>query len=308
VTPVTLEDEIMGRAGALRARERIGRGPIDSFHVLTRRGDDVATSAVWKRLASAAAAVPIFVWMVTLAPAALFDALVVALSGVAAWELGRLLERAGKRTSGWLGVIASAAVTSSFAVPGHAPALTLTIVILVVLALPLVTSSLSVEPAATTLLSVTYVGWLLGHAVLLRALPDGAWLVLFLVGVTWVGETAAYAIGSAVGRHRLAPLVSPGKTIEGAVAQALLSLVAAVGLGRWLLPGWPVWQVLAAGLLLGIVGQVGDLAESVIKRSVGTKDTGGLIPGHGGALDRLDGLLFNAPALFYLVALMEGHR
>jgi phosphatidate cytidylyltransferase len=76
-----------------------------------------------------------------------------------------------------------------------------------------------------------------------------------------------------------------------------------LALGAWLLPDWGVSRVLGAGILLGVIGQVGDLAESVIKRSVGVKDTGGLIPGHGGLLDRVDGLLFNAPALYYYTAL-----
>ena len=124
-------------------------------------------------------------------------------------------------------------------------------------------------------------------------------MVLSLGGVTWIGESAAYLVGSALGRHRLAPVISPRKTVEGAVTQLLTSVVASLALASWPLPEWPPGAALGAGALLGVVGQVGDLAESVIKRSVGAKDTGSLIPGHGGALDRLDSLLFNAPALFY---------
>jgi phosphatidate cytidylyltransferase len=120
-----------------------------------------------------------------------------------------------------------------------------------------------------------------------------------LVGTTWAGESAAYVVGSVLGRHPLAPVISPRKTVEGAVGQLTVSILTAAGLGAWLLPQWSMSTAILAGALLGIVGQVGDLVESAIKRSLGAKDTGGLIPGHGGVLDRLDGLLFNAPALFY---------
>lgn len=148
-------------------------------------------------------------------------------------------------------------------------------------------------------LALIYVGWLLGYAVLLRGRPDGAAVVLFLVGVTWAGESAAYCVGSLVGRHPLAPVISPKKTIEGAAAQVLASVVAAALLGHWLVPDWTLGRLVAAGGVLGVTGQVGDLAESVMKRSLRVKDTGGLIPGHGGMLDRIDGLLINAPVLVY---------
>jgi phosphatidate cytidylyltransferase len=122
--------------------------------------------------------------------------------------------------------------------------------------------------------------------------------VLFLVGVTWAGESAAYLVGSSIGRHRLAPILSPRKTVEGAIAQVIISVAAAMALGYWLLPACGLMGAAGAGAVLGVIGQVGDLAESAIKRSIGTKDTGDLIPGHGGMLDRIDSLLFNAPALY----------
>ena len=109
------------------------------------------------------------------------------------------------------------------------------------------------------------------------------------------------AVGSLIGRHKLAPRISPGKTVEGAVAQLVASLLAALTAGGWLFPALVLRDAIVVGLLLGVLGQVGDLVESALKRSVGTKDTGQVIPGHGGILDRIDGLLFNAPALFYYV-------
>jgi len=258
---------------------------------------------MWTRLITAAVLIPLVVWLLLGAPAPLFQALVVLLSAAGVWEVGRMFERAGGAGAGWLGVIAGAVVTASFAVTdGPGPALTLAV--LAALVAPLaVPGPVSTDRTLTTMLALTWVSWLLGHALLVQRLPGGGALVLFLAGITWAGESTAYAVGSAIGRHALAPRVSPKKTLEGAAAQVIASVVAALVLRPWLAAEWSVAWVSAAGLVLGVVGQVGDLAESVIKRSVGTKDTGGLIPGHGGVLDRLDGLLFNAPVFYYLVVL-----
>jgi phosphatidate cytidylyltransferase len=163
----------------------------------------------------------------------------------------------------------------------------------------------SAEPAANSLLAVMYIGWLLGYGILLHhASARGDALVLFVVGITWIGETMAYVVGSTLGRRKLAPVISPRKTVEGAVAQVLASVLAGLALGAWLLPECGVAVFAAGGALLGMVGQIGDLAESVIKRSAGTKDTGHIIPGHGGVLDRIDSLLFNLPAAFYFFSLV----
>jgi CDP-diglyceride synthetase len=118
-----------------------------------------------------------------------------------------------------------------------------------------------------------------------------------LIGVTWLSETAASG-RPILGRHPLAKVISP-KTVEGAVAQLLVSILAAVAVQAWFFAALPPSHAVIVGALLGVSGQVGDLVESVLKRSVGTKDTGQLIPGHGGILDRVDSLLFNTPVLFY---------
>ena len=120
------------------------------------------------------------------------------------------------------------------------PALVLSVAVAIIITAPVVSGGKpATEGVALTLLGVLYVSWFLGHALLLRRLGDGAALILLLVGVTWVGETAAYVVGSLVGRHKLVPAISPGKTVEGAVAQLVTSIAAAVALGPgWLLPGW----------------------------------------------------------------------
>lgn len=272
-----------------------------------------AISPAWKRIASSIVLIPVFVWVTTGAPAWVFQLLVVAASAVACRELARMFERTGRPIATWLTVGVGAALTASFAtslytglgIDGHTvrwmptPELALLVGVGLICSAPLWSSGRPlVESTANTLFGAIYIGWLLGYAIWLQGRADGPQLVLFLVGVTWAGESAAYLVGSSVGRHRLAPVLSPGKTVEGAVAQVIVSIAAALALGFWLLPACGLLGAAGAGVVLGVIGQVGDLAESAIKRSIGTKDTGDLIPGHGGMLDRIDSLLFNAPALY----------
>jgi phosphatidate cytidylyltransferase len=281
---------------------------------------DAGLGALWRRLASSAVLIPAFVGIVVLPPAWVFQTFVVVVSALACHELARLLERAGRPVHTRLAVGVGAAVTAAFATAlygvarpdgtreGWAPTpeLVLALGAAVILSAPLVGAG---RPDATrtahTLLPVIYVGWLLGYAIWLHGRPGGPALVLFLGGVTWAGESAAYLAGSAIGRRPLAPVLSPRKTIEGSVVQALVSVLAAWALGAALLPACGGALAAGAGVLLGVIGQAGDLAESAIKRSAGVKDTSALIPGHGGMLDRVDSLLFNAPA-FYFYSLYSG--
>jgi phosphatidate cytidylyltransferase len=254
-------------------------------------------SALGKRVLSAAVFLPAFLWLLFGWPAVLFSAFVVLLGVRAQWEFIRMFERDGVAVYRAAGLILGGVVTASFQVPGAVP-VTLSAVIIGLTSLPLLTARpLHWAPTALTLLGVCYVNWLLGYAIWLRQLPDGAGWIAFLLAVTWLGETAAYLVGSRIGRHHLAPRISPAKTVEGALAQVATSILVG-GLSGWWLFDRPA-AGLVGGLLLGVVGQGGDLAESVLKRSAHTKDAGELIPGHGGLLDRLDSLLFNTPALFY---------
>jgi len=226
-------------------------------------------------------------------------------SAAALWELLRLFEHAGRPVDRRLGLVAGATVTASFGAsrlldPLALPVFALAVAVVAVLTAPVWRGAPDVERAANTLLAIMYAGWLLGFGILLHhTSPLGDELVLFVVGVTWVGETAAYLVGSTLGRHKLASVISPRKTVEGALAQVVASVATAGVLGVWLLPACGVAAAIGAGVLLGVVGQFGDLAESALKRSAGAKDTGRLIPGHGGILDRLDSLLFNLPAFYY---------
>lgn len=157
--------------------------------------------------------------------------------------------------------------------------------------------------AAWVLLGSIYVGGMMGAASLLRAEADGRALIYLAVGITWAGDVGAFYAGSRWGRHLLAPRISPKKSWEG-VAGGLAASVAVAALGSvWVWPRVPAGSAAGLGLLLGGVGIVGDLVESALKRAAGVKDSGGLIPGHGGILDRVDSLMFIIPCLYGLVRL-----
>lgn len=164
-----------------------------------------------------------------------------------------------------------------------------------------------------TLAGHMYVPQLLSYVLRLRALggphvelPGSAvtvsaglcWLAVLMLAV-WGMDTAAYAVGKAAGRHKLCPKISPGKTVEGAIGGLLAAVALTAGLGHWL--SLPLAHGLILGASIGVAGQVGDLFQSLLKRRAGVKDSGSLLPGHGGVLDRFDSLLFAAPlAYFYL--------
>ena len=162
------------------------------------------------------------------------------------------------------------------------------------------------KDATVTVFGMLYIGMTLSALVSTRALPSGEWLVLFLAVVTWAGDIGAYYVGSLWGRHRLAPSLSPKKSAEGLVGGTAFAIVAALLAQRWALPLLSVMDALLLGFLLTGAGLVGDLCESAIKRSAGVKDSGGILPGHGGMLDRVDSLLFTAPAFYYYVVLVRG--
>ncbi len=146
-----------------------------------------------------------------------------------------------------------------------------------------------------------YVGFLGSHLVLLRHLDDGRQWVAIVILATWATDTAAYFVGRAIGRIHITPNISPNKTLEGSLA-GLVGGFGAVLFLNWLTGLQADFaDIIPIALLLPLVAQIGDLAESLLKRSVGVKDTGALIPGHGGFLDRLDSILFTAPLVYYLV-------
>jgi phosphatidate cytidylyltransferase len=182
----------------------------------------------------------------------------------------------------------------------------------------------SAFPAAlVSTLSFVYVALPLGFLVQLREQWSGAFLLLYLLLLVWAGDIFAYFVGRGLGRHFMSPRVSPKKTWEGALASLLASLGVGVLLYNYALPissallnahliekrdGYfaleklPLWPVLLLSAAINVAAQLGDLVESLIKRGAGVKDSGSILPGHGGMLDRIDALLFAAPVLWYYAA------
>jgi phosphatidate cytidylyltransferase len=155
------------------------------------------------------------------------------------------------------------------------------------------------------LLGALYVGYLVPHFVPLYEFPYGKQWVFWLLLVVMTGDTAAYIVGSSIGKRKLSPKISPGKTVEGALASAGMSLCIGVIGGRLLLPQLPMLEMFGLALILSLLGQGGDLFESWLKRLFSVKDSGALLPGHGGLLDRIDSLIFPVVFTTYYVRLFH---
>jgi len=154
---------------------------------------------------------------------------------------------------------------------------------------------------AVTLFGILYISWFFSFIIKVIHLTAGGWLVLFLILVTKGGDMGAYVIGSQVGRRPLIPRISPKKTVEGTIGGLVVSFLLAVILSPMLIYHVRLWQIPVMGVLLAVLGQVGDLSESLLKRSCGVKDSSGAIAGLGGMLDILDSLFFTTPIFYFIL-------
>jgi len=235
-----------------------------------------------------------------------FVGLAVVLTALGAWEAYRMIEASGSRPFRLLGAAACAAFSVSFSgyVPGMDP---LVPMLLLSVAATIGAMALRASPAAmldaavSTVFPVVLLGLPLGYAVALRSVPgeSGPDLVVLLIVCVAFGDAAAYYVGRAFGRHKMAPMISPKKTWEGAAGAVVGSLAGGAVAHLWFFQrlAWP--HAAAIATLICGSGIAGDLAESMMKRATGVKDSSSLLPGHGGVLDRLDSLLFSAPLLYY---------
>jgi len=232
-------------------------------------------------------------------------AVVAVAAAVGLWELFAMLAAGGIAPFRVLGALCAAVLFLSFAEPAlvGAPAIPAIAVAIATAALFRAREmATSVPAAAATLLAAAYLGALAGTIAALRVLApveQGAWRVLLLLAIVMSSDTFAYFAGSAFCRHKLAPLVSPGKTIEGLAGGLVGGIVAALVVRHLGLPETTATAAVGLGIVVAAFGVTGDLVESLLKRWSGVKDSGRLFPGHGGMLDRLDSLLFGAPVLYY---------
>jgi len=267
-----------------------------------------------KRVLTAVLLIPAVLLLVFFAPRWLFTPAVAVVAALAAWEYMGLAGRGGAKPPRTAVLVALAALfAGNYQWPDWTAAIfgMLSLALLVYCTLTKPAAQVMAD-ASASIFCVFYIGLTLLALPTLREQANGPSLVAFLLCVVWAGDIAALYVGRAWGRHKLAPALSPQKTWEGAVASVAGSLLATAGLlslatllqqnwdsGVLSFPDVPgYWLMLA--VIVNVAAQVGDLAESALKRSAGVKDSGSLLPGHGGVLDRIDAVLLAAPALWYV--------
>ncbi len=263
-----------------------------------------------QRLLTAAVGVPILLALIFLAPPWGWTAFIMLAASVAAREYYRIVAADSKRMP-WVGIIGGLAIIGPLvffpgdervclSVAGALPLYSL----LAMLAHP---GEMKEVPRRAGLLALglLYTGVLPAFVALLRYHPQGSYLIVLVLTIAFLGDTGAYFAGRFLGRHKLYPAVSPKKTWEGAVGGLLASAGAAALAHFWYLPELPLLTGLILGAGLGALGQMGDLCESMLKRAYDVKDSGQILPGHGGLLDRIDALLFAAPGLYLAVRWLE---
>jgi phosphatidate cytidylyltransferase len=270
-----------------------------------------------KRLISAVCIIPPLALIVRFASPLQFLALIIFIAGLALLEFYHMLSVKGFPCWGWLGVTCGIALPVAFYLDHvfHAEGMINQAIISAIVVLLFMVGlfgrqdrEIAAQGIAFTLLGIFYVSWLLSYVLLLRLLIDGYFYIFYIFGVVWLGDAAALVVGTLMGQHKLAPSISPHKTIEGAIGGLLGSLCGAILGGLWLIHHFSLSQCLATGCMLAVLGQLGDFSESLLKRGAGVKDSGVLIPGHGGILDKVDGILFGAPALYYYILYVMGHE
>jgi phosphatidate cytidylyltransferase len=160
-------------------------------------------------------------------------------------------------------------------------------------------SNFEIITVAKVILGLLYIPFLISHLILIRNLDKGVYWVLFLLVIAFAGDITALYIGKYFGKHKLIPLVSPGKTVEGTIGLVMGSTIACLIFGYFIFPEISFLHITALAFVGSIIGQLGDLSESAIKRNYGLKDASSILPGHGGLMDRMDCLLFIAPFVYY---------
>ena len=260
-----------------------------------------------KRVLTALVLGPLVWALLRFAPAWAFSLTVALVIAGGVWEAYGILAARGAKPLRWLGLACALTVAATF---DTSTSFDLSLGISLTfgtMAIAIAAMSVRDNPAdmldaiQATLLPVLVVGLTLAHLIGLRSIGDevGRDLIFLLFMCVMLADTAAYYVGSAVGRRKMAPRLSPKKSWEGAIAAVIVSIGAAWLARAWFYPEIPLKHALIVGALLGPAGILGDLVESVFKRAAGVKDSGRLLPGHGGLLDRIDSLLFAAPILYY---------
>lgn len=265
----------------------------------------------FSREITAAIGAPFVIWLIGWSHEYVFDAVIAAVAVLAMVEFINLGKAKGYHIPLALCVVIMIIIMAAFILEN------LSVELGVFAALLLIPASYvfggkpledSLPSSAVAVLATTYVGMLSGSLIRLRNdFPDGWKLVFFLLLVVWLGDSGAYYVGKKFGKRKLSPRISPKKTIEGLAGGMAASLITAIVIHFTFFQNFPLHHAIIAGVLLSFAGVVGDLAESMWKRSADVKDSGTLLPGHGGFLDRFDSILFTAPILYcYWTLIVHG--
>jgi phosphatidate cytidylyltransferase len=257
-----------------------------------------------KRIVSSLILTVAFVLSLFVFPKWVFATLVIIFCALGTYEFFQLIKKKGKPTLEILGTFIAAAIPFSifkefeWTKGWELFFIVLAILIFFVIQFTRKNNTDAIEVISLTLFGVFYVSWLLSFVMRIFLLPKGGILVFYLLLVTKMGDVGAYIVGTNFGKHPLISRISPKKTVEGAIFAFLATLLFSC-LSKIYLPLISLRHLFLLGLLLGVLGQVGDLSESLIKRNYEAKDSGFLIPGFGGMLDLIDSILFTAPALYF---------
>ncbi|MBE0409067.1 MAG: phosphatidate cytidylyltransferase [Anaerolineales bacterium] len=264
-----------------------------------------------KRLVVAIVLVPTGVLLIYVG-GVIFTAFVGVILALAAWEFSHLFKVTGLRPASFLVVGGSLTLFIGRAIDGFESApLLITLLFLICMIYHLVQFERGLPHSGTdfsiTLGGAIYIGWLGAYFVSLRQLPDGMWWLLLVLPAVWLADSGAYSIGRAFGKRPLSQRLSPKKTWEGYFGGILFGTLGGALLA-WLWSfalepgsGMSPWAGAVLGLVLAVLTPLGDLGESMFKRQAGVKDSSNLIPGHGGALDRIDSWLWAAPIGYYII-------
>ena len=256
-----------------------------------------------KRVISGLLFLPIFYLVAWKLPPHYFTALVLVAVVVGQYEFYRMARVRGYRPLSLVGIALGMLVLLDFYHPLHPemffPVAASMLVIMIARLFSARSVDGAIEDVASTFLGVFYVAMLFAFQVVIRTGPDGKQWLVFLYFIIWASDIGAYSIGIPFGRHRLYEKVSPKKSLEGLLGALAASAAMALLCRVWFMPPMGKGESVVLALALAMMGTIGDLVESLFKRSAGVKDSGGIIPGHGGILDRMDSMLFAAPVLYY---------
>jgi phosphatidate cytidylyltransferase len=265
----------------------------------------------YARELTAAIAAPLAIWIIGWSHEYVYDATIALIAGLALYEFLLLGERKGYNVPKTLCIAVMLFIIAAYILEPISVEMGVFVALLLIPASYVFSRGdldQALPSSAIAVMSTLYVGMLGGSLIRLRQdFAEGPKLVFFLLIVVWIADAGAYYVGKNFGKTRLSPRISPKKSVEGLIGGVVTSIIAAIVIHYTFFPAFPVVHAAIAGIVLSLAGVIGDLAESMWKRSAAVKDSGTLIPGHGGFLDRFDSIFYTAPMLYVYWELIRTH-